>query len=107
MLNNILQPELNNNLLKRYHMSGKLLIPLIIPSIIFKKYEVNPYLESGFDIANILNVGYHSYVSTSCIITDYIKPKNLSSFVRLVNLNSHGIAIGGLLYYVYNKKFKN
>lgn len=107
MLNNILQPELNNNLLKRYHMSGKLLIPLIIPSIILKKYEFNPYLQSGFDIANILNIGYHSYVSTSCVITDYIKPKNISSLVRLVNLNSHGIAISGLFYYIYNKNIKN
>ena len=107
MLNNILQPEINSKLLKRYHMSGKLLIPLIIPSVIFKKYDVNLYIENAFDTANILNVGYHSYVSTSCVITDYIKPKKLSTFVRFVNLKSHGIAIGGFLYYIYHKNIKN
>ena len=104
MLNNILQPELNNSLLKKYHTSGKLIIPLLLPSLVFSKNEVNPYLKKTFDIANILNIGYHSYVSVSCIITDYIKPKNLSSITRIVNLNSHGIAVCGLFYYVFTNK---
>ena len=104
MISNILKPDLNNLLLKKYHLSGKFLIPLIIPSIIFKKYKVNPYLEKTFDTANILNIGYHSYVSTSCIITDYIKPKNISTITRVINLKSHSVAICGLLYYVFKNK---
>ena len=104
MLNNILQPELNNSLLKKYHTSGKLIIPLLLPSVVFRKYEASPYVKKSFDVANILNIGYHSYVSVSCIITDYIKPKSLSSITRVINLNSHGIAVCGLLYYVYKNK---
>ena len=104
MLNTFLQPELNNKLLKKYHLSGKLIIPLLIPSLIFSKYEVNPYIKKTFDIANIINIGYHSYVSTSCIITDYVKVKHLLTITRSVNLSSHGLAIYGMLYYVFKNK---
>lgn len=104
MLNNILQPELNNSLLKKYHTSGKLIIPLLVPSLIFNNYEISPYFKKSFDVTNILNIGYHSYVSTSCIITDYIKPKYLSTITRSLSLSSHGIAISGLIYYVFKNK---
>lgn len=104
MISNILQPDLNNNLLKKYHTSGKLIIPLILPSLILRKYDVHPYVKKGFDLANILNIGYHSYVSTSCVITDYIKPKKISNVVRIVNFNSHAIATFGLMYYIFKSK---
>lgn len=104
MISNILQPDLNNNLLRKYHTSGKLIIPLILPSLILRKYDVHPYVRNSFDIANILNIGYHSYVSTSCIITDYIKPKKISNITRIINLKSHTIATFGLMYYIFKSK---
>ena len=104
MLNNILQPEINNNLLKKYHSSGKLILPLLLPSIVLSKYNVNPNIKKTFDVANVLNLGYHSYVSTSCVITDYVKPKTLSTLTRSLSLSSHGIAMFGMIYYIFKNK---
>ena len=104
MLNNILQPEVNKKLLRSYHTSGKLLIPLLVPSLIFKKYEVNPILEKSIDTVNILNFGYHSYVSTSCIVTDYVKPRLLSHIVRSSSFGLHGLAVSGFIYSILKEK---
>ena len=104
MLQNILTPELNNSYLKKYHLSNKLMIPMLLPSLILNKYDVNPYVKNTFDFLNVLNIGYHSYVSTSCIITDYVKPKNLSTIARAVSLKSHSLASIGFLYYIYKNK---
>ena len=102
-MNNLLSPEKNNFLLRKYHTSGKLLIPFILPSIICHKFNYTN-MSKAFDTLNVLNIGYHSYVSTSCIITDYIKPKNLSNFCRILSLKSHSIASFGLLYYIFKRK---
>lgn len=104
MLTNILKPEINNNLLKKYHTSNKLMIPLLLPSIILHKYDVNPNVKNTFDFLNVLNLGYHSYVSTSCIITDYIKPKNISTIARAVSLKTHSIATIGFIYCIFKNK---
>lgn len=101
-MNNLLKPEQNNLLLKKYHTSGKLIIPLLLPSILLK--DKNDNLSKMFHGLNILNIGFHSYVSTSCVITDYIKPKNLSKIVRGTSFASHMIATYGLMYYIFKSK---
>ena len=40
-MNNLLKPEQNNLLLKKYHTSGKLIIPLLLPSILLKDKNDN------------------------------------------------------------------
>lgn len=98
-MNNILIPEKNNKLLKFYHHSSKMLIPGLFFSVFFHNYDNN--VKKFLDSTNILNIGYHSYVSSSCIITDYIKPKMLSKSSRVLSLGFHSLAIYGYLKNTY------
>ena len=59
-----------------------------------------------FDSLNVINFGFHSYVSTSAIITDYIKPRNISHLFRFSNLGLHGLAIGGFIYTIMDNNLK-
>lgn len=96
---NYLTPEKSLNLLKTYHNGSKLLLPfgLLSYACHTKGYKKQAQY---IDYFNILNIGYHSYVSMSCIITDYVKPKNIEFPVRLFNAKSHILATGGFIYYV-------
>ena len=80
-MNNILIPEKNSFLLKKYHTSSKLLIPMLASSYLIHKCNLE-VPDKTLATLNLLNFGYHSYVSTSCILTDYVKPKLLSNLVR-------------------------
>lgn len=96
----LLSPEKNNRLLKYYHTSSKALIPLILGSCITEYYN-EKNTKNIFHVSNILNIGYHSYISTSCIITDYIKPNYLSRGSRGLSLGFHGLAIYGYMQNLY------
>ena len=109
-MENILVPEKNNNLLKLYHKSSKFMIPLLAGSIIArniysKKDDVpdSKVIVNSLDSLNILNFAYHSYVSTSCVITDYIKPVKIARCTRGLSLGLHGLAIYGYLNKIYKK----
>ena len=101
---NYLSPEKNIKLLHLYHSSSKLLIPLG-----FMSYGIHQtkYKNVAFslDCLNIANFTYHSYVSTSCIITDYIKVRNIEPVIRQINVVTHTFACIGFinLLYKYNK----
>lgn len=95
----ILVPEKNNRLLKIYHQSSKFLIPGIFVSLFLNNYDNN--IKKFVDCTNVLNIGYHSYVSSSCIITDYIKQKHLSKGSRVFSLGFHGLAVFGYLNNIY------
>lgn len=99
-MNNILTPEKNKTLLKSYHRSSKLLIPTMLGSYFL---DNNNFLEKSFHTLNIFNIGYHSYVSTSCILTDYVKPVYLSKSSRFISLGIHSLAIYGYLHNIYKK----
>lgn len=101
-MNLILYPEQNKRLLKYYHVSSKGIIPLVIGSYLSDSYK-NETCEKIFHSLNTINFGYHSYVSMSCIITDYIKPYNISRNVRGLSLGFHSLAIYGFLYNIHKK----
>lgn len=101
---NLLIPEKNNNFLKFYHRSSKTMIPLILSSYISNQYT--PKLEKVFHTLNVLNLGYHSYVSTSCIITDYIKHQKISKLLRVTNLNLHVLSSLGALVFIKNINYE-
>ena len=104
-MNNILIPEKNSFFLKKYHTSSKLLIPLVASSLIANKCNLE-IPEKTLNTLNVLNFGYHSYVSTSCIITDYIKPRMLSNIVRTSSLGLHGLAMSGFIYTIFSNNLK-
>jgi len=101
----ILNPDKSLKLISYYHKSGPWLLPLSLTSYMSYKYDMKPY-NSLVYIPTLLSVGFHSYVSTSCIITDYIKPKNISFISRCINMKLHGLSTFGFIYYLYknNKK---
>lgn len=100
-MNVLLAPDKNNYLLGKYHTSSKLLLPGLLTSYVLSKSKLeNKTLEKSFYYLNILNIGFHSYTSTSCIITDYIKPKSINKLVRGTNLSTHLLACFGYFYYI-------
>ena len=102
-MNKILNPENNKFLFKSYHLSSKLIIPLAIPSLLIYKNNNNKY-ENAFHFLNILNLGYHSYFSTTAIISDYIKSQNISKIIRITNLKLHLISTIGFFHYLNIRK---
>ena len=98
----ILKPDMNNRLLKIYHISSKAISPLAVSSL-FTHYYLPDY-ENSIHALNIINMSYHSYFSTSSIITDYIKPPRISQFVRASSFNLHFVASVGLFQYLYQEK---
>ena len=64
MLRKILTPDKNTKAIHIYHTSSKLIIPGLVAS------ALSPWV--GFDTFNFINIGVHSYISMSSVITDYI-----------------------------------
>ncbi len=91
-----LSPEKNKYMLRAYHSSGKSIIPLMFMSWVTNHYDLS--IQTPIHIVNAANMGYHSYVSTSCILTDYVKTPNVARIARISSAGFHGLATIGLLY---------
>jgi len=100
LLQNILNIDKSTKMIHMYHKSNKAIIPLIIPCYILK--DDDSIGTKVLQTTNILNIGYHSYFSMSCIIGDYVNPKNLNMYARIINLKSHKLASLGLIYFCLN-----
>ena len=103
-MNNFLTPEKNNSLLKLYHTSSKTLLPFTLLSVYFYNKK-NKYITPILHTITLANVSYHSYVSCSCVITDYLKPNIIAKPARVTNIGLHTFASIGYLYNILNKKF--
>ena len=96
---NLLSPDKSNTMLKKYHLSNHFLIPGVAISYGLSKFDKeNKYtsLQNTINFANVFNFGYHSYFSTSTIISDYIKPRLISQIARSGNVGLHALAFCGL-----------
>lgn len=103
-MNNILSPEKNKHVLKKYHLSSKMCVPLLASSLFLHncKFDfINNKVENLVHFATLTNFAYHSYISTSCILTDYVKPKLLSNVARCSSLGLHSVAIIGYYKILY------
>ena len=87
---NLLRPDHHMSYLKYYHMSSKLLIPSLFACVLSEKYDL-PFA-SFFHSFGVLNTSFHSYVSLSTILTDYVKPRPLNTILRSGNIGIHFIA---------------
>lgn len=101
----LLSPDKNKYLLSKYHTSSKVLLPSLCLQYIANKYEFKK-TEKIIGTINILNVGFHSYVSTSTIITDYIKPPIVTKLFRISNICAHSLAIVGYMNLYLYKNIK-
>ena len=96
-------PDKSHVFLNAYHASSKCLIPGSAASLYMTNSNEGRIVKSLHSL-NILNIGYHSYVSMSCVITDYIKHSNLEKFARISNLKFHSTACVGFLWFVWKSK---
>ena len=103
-MNIFLTPEKNNSLLKLYHTSSKTLLPFTLFSVYFYNNK-NKYVTPLIHTITLANVSYHSYISCSCIITDYLKPNIIAKPARVTNIGLHAFASIGYLYNLLSKKF--
>jgi succinate dehydrogenase hydrophobic anchor subunit len=57
----------------------------------------------------IANISYHSYVSCSSVISDYIKHNRIELLSRTVNIKSHTIALIGFMWTIwsYNSQYND
>ena len=98
----LLTPDKSNFFLSMYHTSSKILFPLTgtCVSYTFLTKEETKISKTLYSV-NMLNIGFHSYVSCSCIISDYIKQVHIERAIRLCNVKSHGLACVGFLWYIW------
>ncbi len=95
-----LTPEKNLKYLRIYHTSSKLLVPFSVVS--FGLYQTrHKNISLTFNIVNVINFSFHSYVSTSCIISDYVKIKHIEPLIRRLNIGTHVIATAGVINILY------
>ena len=92
-----LAPDKHTLTLKYYHMLNKALIPTMLGSYFNHAYNMN---SSSIDVANALNFGFHSYVSTSAVISDYIKHPKISTIARVSSMNLHLLSTIGIIGYI-------
>ena len=103
MLKTILSPDKVTSMMGPYHKSTKLLLPFVGVSLLnhsFKSDENN--LTKCIDSITMMNIGLHSYISISCVISDYIKVRSLERCTRVLSLNLHCISSLGCLYLIHN-----
>ena len=95
-----LSPERQKYLLQIYHKNNYLLLPLGIGSLFMHQ---SPYegIQLLIKTGTLLTYSYHSYVSTSFILSDYIKPKKISFPLRIINSNFHLFATIGFLKMIF------
>tara|TARA_B100001113_G_C21116804_1_gene625668 strand:+ start:1460 stop:1789 length:330 start_codon:yes stop_codon:yes gene_type:complete len=109
-MNKILSPDKHISFLNVYHKANKGLIPLIGLSgtcnIIDNSVSAPSKMIHSFTIANI---SYHSYVSCSSVISDYIKHNRIELLSRTVNIKSHTIALIGFMWTIwsYNSQYND
>lgn len=95
-MNNILVPEKSTRLLRLYHSSSLGILPFMVLGAAAYTYDAKPW-DGVLGAVNVVNFGFHSYVSTSCVITDYVKPKLPAKGVRIASLGLHGLAMYGYI----------
>ena len=100
----ILTPDKSILAYRYYHIFGKSLIPMSLFSAVNNSYHLN---YNVIDMFTTINFGYHSYFSTSSIISDYVKPARISKIVRITNLNFHLISTFGILKCITMKTMDN
>ena len=108
IFNTLINPDKNVKNLKLYHYSSKLLIPQLVGSyfLINRKNDGDYYtkhIAQAFTTFTLINTGYHSYVSMSMILNDYLQKlftsKQIINSVKCSNTGLHLLACVGYVKY--------
>lgn len=103
IFNTLINPDKNVKNLKLYHYSSKLLIPQLVGSyfLINRKNDgdYTKHFAQVFTTFTLMNTGYHSYVSMSMILNDYLQKlftsKHIINSVKCSNAGLHLLACVG------------
>ena len=85
---NYLRLDQYTNIIHYYHKSGKYIIPLNIASYFSLSQNIDNRIKNTIQDINILNIGFHSYISVHSIISDYVKHKHIEPLLRIINTKS-------------------
>ena len=96
---NLLKPDYNKKSIILNHITSKLLIPFGIGAVYINSNIDNKKIIYATNQILVSTVGIHSYISTSNIITDYVKPNILNKSIRVTSLGLHSLAFLGYSYY--------
>ena len=105
LIKNILSPDKSTTMMKLYHKSNKAILPFMGLSFML---DNTTFYKKYFDFINISNLTLHSYISISCVITDYYKkiPFTSEKILKLANFKIHTIGSLYFLYILYNKYYR-
>ena len=97
----LLNPDKSVKLLKLYHYSNKLILPQFF--ITYFNNSTNKHFNFILNNLTALNISYHSYLSGSMILNDYLQKitKNviLHNMFKISNLKLHILATIGYIKY--------
>ena len=102
---NFLTPEKNKIFLKLYHKSNFSLVPLVFLTAGLSQTPFQD-LSKLLQFGTTLTYTYHSYVSTSFVLTDYVKPYAINSLFRTVNMKIHLLALLGFSKVIFKENQK-
>ena len=91
----ILSPDKQSSIIHRYHKLNFTLLPCMFFSYVETKMNWNTHIMYS---AMICNFSFHSYVSCSAIISDYIKRQAWKTGFSVTNIGIHSIVTFAYLY---------
>ena len=102
---NFFTPEKSKSFLKLYHKSNYSLLPLVFLTAGLSQtpfQDISKLLQFG----TTLTYTYHSYVSTSFVLTDYVKPYPINSLLRALSMKVHLLALLGFSKVIFTENQK-
>ncbi len=95
-----LSPDKSTEVYNIYHKSSKYLVPMMSLSGFNHSFVNQNHFTNLIDTITVSNIYFHSLVSCSTIITDYITNIKLNTICRIINIKGHSIALLGFIYFI-------
>lgn len=98
-------PEKSTRVLRVFHQTSYALLPMGLVTFFTHSPQCIPPIDL-LCAATAVNFGFHSFVSCSFVITDYVKHDMLQHTCRILNTKLHALAVSGYAYSIL-KKYKH
>ena len=94
-------PDKHKTFLHLYRTTSWWLLPFTVLSYGLTNHEpISKFIHAS----TVTLYGYHSYVSTSCVITDYMKRPLVGDLLRVANAKFHLLGTIGFLKLILERK---